>query len=319
MASNKYWVEKADLKVQDIITEGGYLNAEQTQELFELEIKESVLLQLGTFKPMSSSEFEIPKMGFTGRVLRAAQEGVGLSESERVRPALGQTKLSVKEFIAEARIPYSALEDHVIDGTLLDEVRRLLSKAIARDIEWIGINGDTAGPQTTPDEIALAQIDGFIKQAVTNVVNAGGVRLAKSVLKQMAQTMPSEYFRQRRDLMYASSKNAVIDYGDSLASRATALGDNTLMTRSDLEYSGMAVMDIPEFPENLGGGNDETVVLLTTPPNMWVGQQRQVLMETDKDISARDWIVVATIKFDVKYAHEPAVTKATGVLADAGP
>lgn len=319
MGSNKYWVEKADLKIDDIITEGGFLNAEQTMELFEIEIKESVLLQLGTFKSMKSSEFEIPKMGFTGRVLRAAQEGVGLAEGERVRPALGQSKLSVKELIAEARIPYSALEDHVIDGTLLDEIRRLLGKAIARDIEFIGINGDTTGPQTTPNEIALAQIDGFIKQAVTNVVNAGTVRLAKSVLKQMAQTMPSEFFRQRRDLFYASAKNAVIDYGDSLASRATPLGDNTLLTRSDLEYSGMAVMDIPEFPETLGGGNDETVILLTQPKNMWIGQQRQVLMETDKDISTREWIVVVTVKFDVKYAHEPAVVKATSVLADAGP
>ena len=319
MASNKYWVEKADLKVSDIIAEGGFLNAEQAQELFELEVKESVLLQLGTFKSMRSSEFEIPKMGFTGRVLRAASEGVGLSEDERVRPPMGETKLSVKEFIAEARIPYSALEDHVIDGTLLDEIRRLLSKAIARDIEFIGIQGDTAGPQTTPDEIALAQLDGFIKQAVTNVVAAGTIRLQKSVLKQMAQTMDSEYFRQRRDLFYASSKNAVIDYGDSLASRATKLGDDTLVTRSDLEYAGMAVMDIPEFPETLGGGNDETVVLLTQPANMWIGQQREVLMETDKDISTREWIVVVTVKFDVKYAHEPAVVKATGVLADAGP
>ncbi len=319
MASNKYWVEKADLKVDDIISEGGFLNAEQTQELFELEIKESVLLQLGTFKSMKSSEFEIPKMGFTGRVLRAAQEGVGLAEAERVRPALGQTVLSVKEFIAEARIPYSALEDHVIDGTLLDEIRRLLSKAIARDMEYIGINGDTTGPQTTPDEIALAQLDGFIKQAVTNVVNAGTVRLSKSALKQMAQTMPSEYFRQRRDLFYATSKNAVIDYGDSLASRATALGDNTLLTRSDLEYSGMAVMDIPEFPNTLGVGTDETVALFTQPANMWIGQQREVLLETDKDISTREWIVVVTIKFDVKYAHEPAVVKSTGILSDAGP
>ena len=52
---------------------------------------------------------------------------------------------------------------------------------------------------------------------------------------------------------------------------------------------------------------------------MTVGIQRDVRIETDRDISAREWIIVATVRFDAKFTHEPAVVKATEVLASAGP
>lgn len=311
---NKYWVQKADMTVQDFVTNGGFLNAEQTRELFEIQIQESVLMRLITTRPMSSNQFEISKLGFTGRVLRGAVENQGLVEADRSKPEAGQTVLTTQEFIAEARVPYSALEDHVTQGTLMTHVRTLLGKAIARDMEDLIINGDTAST-----DLLLKKLDGFIKQATSNVVVAGGVRLTKSVLKQMRQTMPSEYKRSMGRMAYMTSDNAAIDYGDSLASRATVLGDQKLMNATVLEYNGNPVVPIPLFPENLGGGSDETVALLADPKNAYLGIQRQVTLETDKDISARQWIVVATLKMDAKWAHEPAVVKATGILASAAP
>jgi hypothetical protein len=67
------------------------------------------------------------------------------------------------------------------------------------------------------------------------------------------------------------------------------------------------------FPENLGGGTDETVVLFCDPKNITFGIQRSIRLETDKDISAGEIIMVMSTRWDVKYAHEPAVVKATGV------
>lgn len=310
--TNKSWIEKADLAVADIISDGGFLNAEQTEELFEIAIEQSVLMQLATVKPMKASEFEISKAGFTGRVLRPKVESQALAEGDRSKPELGQSVLSVKGFIAEARIPYDALEDHVSQDNLLPEIKRLLGKAIARDIDDNAINGDTASLVND-----LTPFDGILKQAVSEVVAAGGVRLTKSVLKQMAQTMPSQYFDE--NMVYITSKNAAIDFSDSLSNRQTEVGDDTLTKATKAHYAGHPVIMVPKFPEDLGGGSDETNVLLLDPKNIWIGMQRQVLIETAKDISAQKWIVVASLKFDVKFAHEPAVVKATGVLASAAP
>lgn len=319
MAPNKTWIEKADLVVQDFITEGGYLNDEQTADLFEIQIKESVLMALATVMPMKASRREISKLGFTGRVLRGATENQALTQADRSRPLAGKTILDVEEFIAEVRVPYGALEDHVTQGTLMSHIRTLLGKAIARDIEFVMINGDTANTGVTQEDLLLQKLDGLIKQATSNTVAAGGVRLNKSPLKQMRQTMPGEFKRSAGQMAFITSDNAAIDYGDSLASRATPLGDANVTRTTNLEYGGSPVIPIPEFPEDLGGGTDETVVLLADPKNMHVGIQRDILVETDKDISSRQWIVVTTVKWDTKWAHEPAVVKATGVLADPAP
>lgn len=319
MASNKTWIEKADLVVQDFINEGGYLNDEQTADLFEIQIKESVLMALATVVPMKASRREISKMGFTGRVLRGAQENQALTQAERVRPTMGKTILDVEEFIAECRVPYGALEDHVTQGTLMSHVREKLGKAMARDIEFVMVQGDTANTGVTDEDLLLQKLDGLIKQATSNTVAAGGVRLNKSPLKQMRQTMPGEFKRGMGRMAFITSDNAAIDYGDSLASRATPLGDSNVTRVTNLEYNGSPVVPIPEFPEELGGSSNETVVLLADPKNMAVGIQRDIMIETAKDISSRQWIVVATLKWDTKWIHEPAVVKATGILSDPAP
>lgn len=314
MTGNKHWVEKADLTVQDFVTDGGYLNAEQTRELFKLPIKQSVLLQLATVKMMKSSSLEISKLGFTGRVLKGATENTALLIADRSKPVAGKTTLSVQEFIAEVRIPYDALEDHVRQGSLMGEIRSLLASAISRDIEFVAVQGDTAS-----SDLLLAKLDGFIKQCTTNTVATGGVRLDKSVLKQIRQTLPSEYKRDARSMAYITSDNATIDYADSLSNRATPLGDEKIRNLTDTSYGGSPVIGVPEFPETLGSGSDETVVLFANPKNMHVGIQRDVSVETAKDISARQFIVVATLKMDFKWAHEPGTVKATGIYSDAAP
>jgi len=313
MGSNQYWVQKADLVVQDFISNGGYLNAEQASELFEIQINESVLLGLITFKPMKAATMEISKLGFTGRVLRGAVENQGLTLAERSAPTAGKTTLSVVELIAEADVPYGALEDHVTQGTLMTHLKNLLGKAFARDLEYLAIQGDTGSA-----DLLLKKLNGFIAQCTSNTFAAGGVRLTKSTLKQMSQTMPSQYYKNSA-MAYFTSKNAVIDYEDSLSSRATPLGDQALVSAGAQPYGGKPVVPVPEFPENLGLTTDQTIVLMCDPKNMHVGMQREVTLETAADISARKWKVVMTAKADFKFAHEPAVVLATGITADAGP
>lgn len=314
MASNQTWIEKADLAVSNLRNEGGYLVPKQAKEFMELLILESVLLGLVTVIPMAGPTYETSKMGFTGEVLRPGTESTALPLADRVKPELGKVLLETTEYVAEARIPYNVVEDNIANGTFNDYAMRLLAKALSRDLENLLINGDT----TNTTSKLLKSKDGILKQLVSLVVNAGGVRLTKSVLKTMLQTMPSQYLRAQKNLAFLTSKNAAIDYADSLSNRQTPLGDRALVEAAMAEYSGYSVIPVPIFPENLGVGTNMTNVVLCDPKNIQFGVQREIRIETDKDISAREYIIVATVRCDTKWAHEPAAVKATNILATPG-
>lgn len=324
MASNQSYmakadmqlIQKADMALADLTT-GGLLVPEQVKKFYEILIEESVLLPLVTTVTMAAPTWELSKLGFTGQVLHPGNEASALAVADRSSPQMGKVQLVAKEFVAEARMSYSVVEDNIENGTLPQTLMRLLAKAVARDIEKVVINGDTATAGSTPLALLLATLDGILKQSTSFSVNAGGVRLNKSILKQMVQTLPSQFMSP--GLAFITSKNAVIDYVDSIASRATPKGDDALVKAAAAEYTGYPVIPIPLFPENLGGGTNQTNVILTDLKNINVGFHREVRIETDRDIMARQLIIVITVRFDVKYSHEPAVVKGTAVLASPGP
>lgn len=312
MPSNQHYLEKADLSINDLINDGGLLQPQQAREFFEIIIEESEIMDLVTVVPMNGPQFEINRIGFTTNVLRRAMESTALPEADRSKPEFSKSLLTTTEFMAEVRIPYGVVEDNIANGDFPNLVLRMLGQAIARDMGDIVINGDTAG-LVSP----LNAMDGILKQATSLVINAGGVRLDKSVLRKVLQTMPSRFLRTNRNMMFLTSKNAVIDYVDSLANRQTALGDAKITSEASGEYMGYPVRHLGLMPENLGGGSNMTSLLFVDPKNIHVGLQRDVRIETARDISARELIIVATVRFGIMYQYEPALVKVTNILATA--
>jgi hypothetical protein len=127
------------------------------------------------------------------------------------------------------------------------------------------------------------------------------------------KTLPSEYLRDKSAMRYLTSVDADLDYRNTLAERATAVGDKFLEGDAPVLYSGVPVQPIPLFPENLGAGSDQTVILLCNPKNIHVGIWRQIRIESDRDISEGTLKIVATLRFDVKFAEETGVAKAINV------
>lgn len=310
MAPNQTYIEKADMAIADL-TSGGLLAPEQVKTFYELVIDESVLLPMVTTVPMSAPTWELSKMGFTGRVLRRATENQGLPEGDRSKPELGKVTLTTEELIAECRIPYAVVEDNIANGSFPQVALGYLSKAVARDLEDLVINGDTLSVDPF-----FNILDGLLKQITSYTVNAGAVRLNKTPLKIMLQTMPQKYRRQG-GLAFLTSGNAAIDYADSLSNRQTPLGDEALVRKAVGEYMTYPVIPVPLMPENLGSGN-KTDAILMDPKNFHVGMHRDIRIETDRDISARQFVIVATLRVGCKLAHEPATVKATEILAAAG-
>jgi hypothetical protein len=159
----------------------------------------------------------------------------------------------------------------------------------------------------------LAVMDGILKQATSNVVDAAAGPISKALLQSMLKTLPSEHLRDKKAMRFLTSVDADLDYRNTLADRATVAGDRLLESDTPVLHGGVPVQPIPLFPENLGGGSDQTVVVLCNPKNVHVGIWRQIRLESDRDISEGTLKIVATLRFDVKFAEEPGVAKAINV------
>jgi HK97 family phage major capsid protein len=318
MQNNQTYLQKADLTVQNLTDEGGALVREQSDEFFEIAILESVLMGLITVHPMGRSEYEIPKIGFTGRVLRGAVEGQALTEAERSRPALDRTILQTKGYKAQVDIPYEAVEENIMLEMFPQYLIGLLATAVGRDMEDLAINSDTALVPTTVEDAVLTLMDGFLKQITSYVVASGGVRLTRTVFETLFKTLPKQYRKQRARMGLLTSGNAAVDYVSSLAARATDRGDDAISMAEAGDWAKIAVIDIPLWPDEQGVGEDQTNVVLTELKNLWVGVQRDVRIESRRDITAGVFQVVVTLRMDAKIQHEQAVAEATEILNDAG-
>ena len=316
LTDNRSILQKADLQLSDLLTDGGLLVPEQAQRFLRILIRRSVIMAMSTVEPMRSPTKEINKTRFATRILRAGQSGVALSAAERSKIDLSQTVLNSKLFKAEVRLNNEVLEDSIERGNLRNTVMQLMTTAVSRDMEDILVNGDT----TNPDPF-FSQFDGILRQAVSNIVDAGGVKLNKAILRDLQKVLPTEFLVNKLDMRYMTSVDADIDYRDTLADRATPGGDSALGAMANSEavvgYTGVPVVPVPLFPgdrTDIPRAPGLTDVIFCDPKNIHVGIHREIRLETDKDISAGEVIMVITMRFDVKYAEELAVAKAINVL-----
>jgi len=306
--SNRTILEKADLALADLTAGGGILQPAQAQKFMRLLIKESVLLKLATVVPMASPKQQISKIKFGSRILRPGAEATALSAAERAAPDLSQVELDASLFKAEVRLSDEVLEDSIERGQLRQTIMEMMAEAISRDMEEVVVNGDAASADPF-----LAVMDGVLVQAASNVVDAAGAPISKELLRDMLKTLPSEHLRDKKAMRFLTSVDADLDYRNTLAERATAVGDKFLEGDTPVLYSGVPVQPVPLFPEGLGAGSDQTVILLCNPKNIHVGIWRQIRIESAREISEGTLKIVATLRFDVKYAEEPGTAKAINV------
>jgi HK97 family phage major capsid protein len=308
LTSNREIIQKADLAVADLVSSGGYLQPAQAQKFIQLLIDESTIMKYATVTPMKAPKQLIEGIGFGSRVLRAGTEAVALPVNDRTKPDLTKKELNAQLFRAECRLSYESLEDNIEKGDLKNTIMALLGKAIARDMDEVIINGDINSA-----DLFLKQLNGILKQATTNPFNGLDAVLSATILKGIVKAMPARYLADKKRLAFFTSVDAESDYADSLAGRATALGDQNFQDDVVAKYRGIPVVPCSLFPENIGTSSHCTDVIFTDPKNINVGIWRQIMLETDKDISAGQLIIVATLRFDVKFVEEPGVVKGYNV------
>lgn len=301
-------VMRADLALADLTANGGVLDAEHQNSFFRKIIDEPTLINQVRQQQMNAPSMKIPKIGFGSRVLRPAPNtGTGgaqddgtntrhLAAAKRAKPDFGQVTLETTEYIAEIHLHDDLLEDNIERDAMADTIMTLLAERVALDLEELLINGDTAS-----GDDYLATLDGVLKMATGNVVDADGDPVSINVFNEIKKSLPTRFRRNLSSLRYLTSMDVESDYRVQVASRGTSLGDATLLGNAPLPVLGTPLQGVALMPETNG--------LLLDPKNVIFGIQRNVRIERDRDIRARSWIVVLTMRIGFAIEEVDAVVK----------
>lgn len=301
-------VQRADLALADLTANGGVLDAEHQNTFYQNIIDEPTLIRQVRQQQMNGPSAKIPKIGFGSRVLRPAPNtGTGgwqddgtntryLASADRAKPDFGQVLLNTTEYIAEIHIHDDLLEDNIEKEQLANTILTLLAERVALDLEELLILGDEGS-----GDPYLATLDGILKMSDQNVVDANGDPVSINVFNEMKKGMPTRFRRNLSSLRYITSMDVESDYRVQVANRGTNLGDATLLGNAPLPVLGTPLLGAALMPEANG--------LLLDPKNVIFGIQRNVRIERERDIRARSWIIVLTMRIGFAIEEVDAVVK----------
>lgn len=301
-------VTRADLALADLTANGGVLDPEHQNTFFRKIIDEPTLIRQVRQQPMNAPEMKIPKIGFGSRVLRPAPNtGSGgaqddgtntrhLAAADRAKPDFGQVNLETTEYIAEIHLHDDLLEDNIERDQMADTIMTLLAERIALDLEELLISGDTASA-----DAYLATLNGVLKMANANVVDADGDPISINVFNEVKKGMPTRFRRNLSTLRFLTSMDVESDYRVQVAARGTSLGDQTLTGANPLPVLGVPLQGVALMPETSG--------LLLNPKNIIFGMQRNIRIERERDIRARSWVIVVTMRIGFAIEEVDAVVK----------
>ena len=316
MSANETLLQKADWAIGDLTANSGLLNPEQANAFIRKLLIQPTLLAQARRVVMNAPTRKINKIQFASRILKAGYTA-GLSRTlddtanrERSKVTTEQIELNTKEVIAEVRLPYEVIEDNLergniglsrdgggaSSGGIVSTIMDLIAERAALDLEELAILGDTGSADPF-----LALTDGYLARFTSNVVDAGGANISRTIMKNGSKTMPTQYRRQRSQMRHYLSTEQEIEYRDTLANRETSFGDGQHQSVSTVWAAGTPVEGVGLMPGAQG--------LLTHPLNLIFGIQRQIHIESDKDIQAREYIIVLTARVDMQVEEELAGVK----------
>ena len=293
----KTLIQKANMTVQDLIDDGGYLAPEQFDKFYRklMEGPSNLIKEIRTV-PMKNPQMEIDKIGFGTRMLRVAPTaGTAMSESDRYTPQYEKVELMTHKFMGTIFLPYDVLEDNIERGRLQQTILDMAAQRVNKDLSELIILGDT----TNTADSYLATIDGVLKQAA-HQVDAGTAITAidKTLFKTALNAMPSKYLANKGALRFWLSMANETNYRDKLADRVTALGDK-MYTDSTTPFA-FGVKVVPEYHV------PDSKLLFTYPQNILLGLHRKVTFRLEERPTEDGVYIVITLRADVKLEEADA-------------
>lgn len=307
---NKSLLQRADIAIADLASNGGLLDATQSKQFIDMVLEQpTILAQVRTIR-MPAPEAKVNRIGFASRILRAARQAGSANddgsndryvlEADRSKPTTSQIRLNTEEVIAEVRLPYELFEDNIEGESLESHVMRLIAERAAIDLEELALAGDTGS-----GDAYLALQDGYLKRLVSNVADNASAGISPTMFKNAMLGMPQKYMRNLNAMKHFVSVANTIKYRDEVGKRATGYGDSMLTTQAPIYAYGVAVESAPMLAA-VGAGNQG---MFTYPKNLLFGIQRDIRVETDRDIRSREFIIVLTARIALQIEDVDAGVK----------
>jgi HK97 family phage major capsid protein len=305
-------LERADISVGELLSTGGLLQPEQAERFIDEVEEQPTMMGLVRVVRMNSHTYKIDKIGFDQRILKAAPQGTSpfqqddgsnnrnLPAADRSRVTTRQIELVAKEVMAEIHIPYDVLEDNLERGNFDSHVLTLMARRASQDLEEFMISADTASLDSY-----LALTDGILKLATTNTVDNLAAGMSPDTFRDAMLAMPQRYLRQVGQMKHFTTVQDEIRYRSLVAQRTTGFGDSALTTGASISAHGVPITPSPFMAAN--------VALFTFPQNIVFGIHRDILIETERDIRARELVIVMSTRVDVQVEDEEALVKIINV------
>lgn len=300
--------KRADLALAGLVAGGGELAPENQTKFFRQVIDAPTIFREVRNVNMKASTMKVSKIGFGSRVLAVAPNtGSGgaqddgsntrhLAAALRAAPNFSMVDLNTKEYIAEIHLHDDLLEDNIEQADMKDTIMALLAERVALDLEELLLAGDTASLDPY-----LASQDGLMKLLTSNVVDAAAAPVSSTVFNTMKKAMPTRYRRNLNTMRFYTAMDQESDYRLLVSQRGTVLGDAVLTGNTPLPVLGVPMKGVALMPAANG--------LLINPKNILFGLQRNIRIEYERDIRARTWIVVLTMRVAIQVEEETAAVK----------
>lgn len=316
MRSNKQLIKKADLALQDLINDGGYLEEKQARQFIRTAIDQPTLMNVASIRPMDREKQSFAKIKFGQRISFPAEERTKATDDQRSKATTDKVQLDVERLKAVVTLSYEDLWFNIEQDQLQNTIRDMIAERCALDMEELGVQGDTGSADSF-----LALQDGLKVQAINNghVVDHEGNPVNRTLFKNMVKNMPSKYKRALSQMRFLSSTNTELEWRDTLAQRGTSLGDTAQTSGNQIPAYGCPLLRVATIPENETETiNSESVdglsyVILTHPKNVVYGVHKDIMLESDKDIDAGEYIIVARYNVNIKFMEPDAVVIAKNV------
>lgn len=284
-AATKSAIVNADLAPNSIMV------PDVAKRFIVLAIKGQVLIPDVLFVPMKANTSRVPTTQMNARVLQPAVVGSALAASLQAKPTFAGPEMATVECIGEVAIDDTAIEDNIELEALRQTVMEVSADRIGFDLEDGSLNGDTAS-----SDVLYAQQDGWRKLCSSHTGSASSNTFDKAIAKQAWKSVPQQYRKRKSEYRLLTADDATIDYGDAYQNRIGDAADAALRKGEDLSYVGIPILGVPAYPNDLGGGSDETEVLCVRPKNLVLGIQREVRMEPFRDPRARQTVFIYTLR-----------------------
>lgn len=305
--------QKADIALTDLSSNGGLLQPEQNDVFYRKLLDEPTLLKAVRAIQMNGPQMDINKVGIGTRVLHgaknsgngatgAADNGTNdryLAAAKRAKVTTSKLTMETEEVIAEIRIPYEVLEDNIERGNFQDTILALVAQKAALDFEELLLLGDTSIDPGVDDFLCLH--DGILKRFTSNVVDAAADTVSLDIFNRLKKAIPTRYRRNLAALRFFTSMDKESDYRVVVAGRGTGLGDSIATSGNPVPVLGVPMVGAALMPD--------ANIVFTDPKNVIWGLQRNLRIETDKDIRSREIIFVLTARVAIQVEEEEAGAK----------